>query len=77
MAFSYDKLRGKIVEVYGSQLAFAKAFGVSENIVSQKMNNKTRFTSDDIIKIASMLDISKEEIGVYFFCEKSSTKLNK
>lgn len=72
MAFDYSKLRGKIVEKYGSQTAFVKAFGVSENVFSQKMNNKVRFTSDDIIKISGMLDISSNEIGVYFFDEKVS-----
>lgn len=67
MAFSYSKLRGKIVEKYGSQCNFAEAFGISENSLSLKMNNKSRFTSDDIIKITEMLDISKEEVGEYFF----------
>lgn len=67
MAFSYAKLRGRIIEKYGSQGNFAEAFGISENSLSLKMNNKSRFTSDDIIKITSMLDISKNEVGEYFF----------
>ena len=40
MAFDYSKLRGKIVEKYGSQSAFVRAFGTSENTFSLKMNNK-------------------------------------
>ena len=67
MAFNYQKLRGRMVEKYGSQTEFAKAFGVSENTMSQKMNNKTRFTSDDIIKIADMLEIDQNDVGEYFF----------
>lgn len=69
MAFDYSKLKGKIVEKYGNQTNFVKEFGVSENTFSRKMNNKVRFTPDDIIKISYMLDISKDEIGEYFFIE--------
>lgn len=67
MAFNYRKLRGRIVEKFGSQTAFVKAFGVSDNTFSLKMNNKVRFTTDDIAKIAKMLEIPEEAIGEYFF----------
>lgn len=72
MSFDYSKLRGRMVEKYGSQTAFVKAFGVSENVFSQKMNHKVRFTSDDIVKIVDMLEIPSEEIGIYFFNLKVS-----
>ncbi len=55
------------MEKYNSQTAFTKAFGVSENTLSLKLNNKIRFTTDDIIKISKMLEIPKNEIGQYFF----------
>ena len=67
MSFNYDKLRGRIIEKFGSQTAFVKAFGVSENTFSLKMNNKVRFSTDDITRITKMLDISENEIGAYFF----------
>lgn len=70
MSFSYSKLRGKIIEKYGSQSAFVRAFGVSENTFSMKMNNKVRFSTDDILKIIKMLDIPETEIGEYFFTEE-------
>jgi hypothetical protein len=70
LTFDYRKLRGKIVEKYGSQTAFVLEYGVSENTFSMKMNNKVRFTSDDIVKISEMLDIPKEEVGIYFFTQK-------
>lgn len=72
MAFDFSKLKGRMVEKYGSQTAFVKKFGVSNNTFSKKMNNKVRFTSDDIMKITEMLDIPSDEIGVYFFTEKVS-----
>ncbi len=70
MAFNYSKLKGRIIEKFGSQTAFVKAFGVSENTFSLKMNNKVRFTTDDITRITKMLDIPEEAIGEYFFTLK-------
>ena len=70
MAFDYSKLRGRIIEKFGSQSAFVSKYGVSENTFSKKMNNKTRFTSDDIIKISAMLEIPQEKVGLYFFTRK-------
>ena len=61
MAFDYSKLRGRIVEKYGNQAKFAAALGVSENTFSLKMNNKVRFTTDDI---------EADDIGGYFFTLK-------
>lgn len=38
MAFNYDKLKGKIVEFFGSQYRFAEAMGMSERTLSLKLN---------------------------------------
>ncbi len=70
MAFDYRKLKGRIIEKYGSQSNFAAAYGISENTLSLKMRNKVRFTSDDIIAISDMLDIPENEIGSYFFTKQ-------
>lgn len=70
VSFNFSKLRGRIVEKYGTQTAFVKAFGVSENVFSRKMNNKVRFNSDDIVKIVKMLDIPENEINQYFFTQE-------
>lgn len=70
MKFDFSKLRGRIVEKFGSQAAFAKALGISENSFSKKMNKKSRFSADDIVKMSELLEISKEEIGEYFFTLK-------
>lgn len=68
--FDYSKLRGRIIEKYKTLAIFANQFGVSLNTLSLKMNNKVRFTSDDIVKIVELLDIEKEEVGSYFFTTK-------
>lgn len=70
MAFDYARLKGRIIEKYGTQTKFVKVFGISENSFSLKMNNKSRFTSDDIIKMIKLLEIKKEDVGEYFFTPK-------
>lgn len=65
--FQYSKLRGKIVEVYGSQYKFAEALKISENSLSKKLNGKTQFRQDDIQTWCNLLGISVDEAGLYFF----------
>lgn len=70
MEFDYSKLKGKIIEKYGTQREFAKEFGVSKNSFSMKMNNKISFSTNDILKITNMLNIDKDDISSYFFTQK-------
>ena len=70
LAFDYSKLRGKIVEKYGTIHNFAKIYGISKTSMSRKMQNKSRFSSDDIIRMSKLLEIDKEDIGSYFFTKK-------
>lgn len=70
MSFDYRKLRGKIVEKYGSQSAFALAIGLSERTLSLKMNSKVPWKQKEICKAADLLDISDSDIGDYFFTTK-------
>lgn len=72
MDFDYSKLKGRIIEKFGSIQAFAKAFGASMTSISQKLNNKVRWSSDDMIKVAELLDFKPEEISSYFFVLKVS-----
>lgn len=67
MKFNFRKLRGKIIEKYGSIENFSKAYGKSKQAVSMKLNNKIAISSKDIIKMSKMLDINRDEIGDYFF----------
>lgn len=67
MTYSYNKLKGRIVEKYDSFSAFADALGITRQAVSQKLNNERKFTQDDISEWADKLDIADTEIGVYFF----------
>lgn len=66
----FRKLRGRIIEKYDTLENFAKSYGISPVCLSKKMNNKSQFTRKDILEMSEMLDISKEEIGDYFFTKK-------
>lgn len=65
-----SKLRGRIVEKFGTQKAFCKAVGSSHTFVSLYMNGKKVLNQPTIIKWAEALDIPASEIDVYFFKKK-------
>jgi hypothetical protein len=69
MAFDYSKLRGRIVEKFGSISAFAEAYGITSVSMSMKLNGKIAFSQDDIMKMSTpeFLDIQPKEIHEYFF----------
>ena len=70
MAFNYSKLRGKIIEKFGTQYAFSKAMKMSERTLSLKLNGKIYFVQDEIVLASELLGISDDEIQVYFFTQK-------
>ena len=70
MAFDYNKLRGKIIEKYGTQIVFAEKLGVSQRTLSLKLNNRIFFSQDEITKCSELLDISPGEIQKYFFTKE-------
>ncbi len=67
MPYTYNKLRGRIIELFGTQEEFARNLGISKNSLSLKMNGKTSFSQADVIKWSELLKIDTSEIGQYFF----------
>lgn len=67
MSFNYDKLRGRIVEVFGSQYRFAEAMKWSERTLSLKLNNMRSWKQTDICKATLLLKIDESDIPIYFF----------
>lgn len=67
MTFAYNKLKGKIVEVFGSQALFSKAINLSEQSITAKLSGRTKFSQDDIIEWCDALGIDQNDIGLYFF----------
>lgn len=67
MRFEYSKLLWRIKEKYGSQSKFARAIELSERSLSQKINGKTGWKQQEIVRACEVLEIDKTEIPEYFF----------
>ncbi|WP_315265028.1 DUF739 family protein [Tannerella forsythia] len=67
MVFDYRKLRGQIIEHFGTQKAFAEALGVSTRTLSLKLNSRIPFTQDEIAKAINLLQAEPHDIKAYFF----------
>lgn len=67
MPQKYAKLRGRIVEKYGSISAFQKRLSITLTQVSKKLNGVSGFSQEDIVEWAKLLDIELADVGAYFF----------
>lgn len=76
--YNFDKLKGKIKEIFGTQNDFAEAMEMAPNTLSSKLNNQSDFSSTEISKAVDLLKIkSAEEAWKIFFTkevENISTK---
>ncbi len=70
MAFNYNKLKGRIIEIWGSQKAFAHAMGMSEKTTSNKLSGKIAWNQEEICLSLEVLDLSVNDIPDYFFTTK-------
>lgn len=70
MNFNYDKLRGRIREVYGSEGNFSKDLGLGRVSLSQRLNCKLEWTQSEINKSILLLHLEPSEIPTYFFTLK-------
>lgn len=67
LEFDYSKLRGRIVEKFGTQHNFADAMEWSERTMSLKMSGKVPWGQPDIVKAAELLELEYDDISRYFF----------
>lgn len=70
MQKEHSKLRGKIVEKYGTQAVFAERIGKTEQSVTAKLNGRSQFSQEDIVTWSNALGILVNEVGEYFFANK-------
>ena len=67
---TYNKLRGRIVEKYGTLNRFAEAMGWTLTTQQHKLLNRRAWDQDEIMQACSLLDIELHEIPEYFFTPK-------
>lgn len=70
MAFDYSKLKGRIIEKFSTQYAFAKGIGWSERTLSLKLSGSRSWKQPEILKAIELLELSKNDINEYFFTQK-------
>lgn len=70
MEFNYSKLEGRMKEKQFTQEKLAILLKISPPTLSLKLNNKSLFSQDEISQISDIIEIPKNEIGVYFFTPK-------
>ena len=72
--FDYSKLRGRIVEKYGSISKFSEKLSKSRTSVDLKLNNKVDISRAEILEWSKLLDINAYEYSSYFFTEKLNSE---
>lgn len=65
------KLRGKIIEKYGTIGAFCRALGINPGTARNVLNGRTTPTSKKIPKWCEALEIAPDEAGIFFNPETS------
>lgn len=70
MPVDYSKLIGRIIEKFGTRTAFAEAMGKKSEAISRRLNNQTKWQTDEYILACALLDIKPEEVYAYFFTPK-------
>ncbi len=67
MPYDYGKLRGRIKEICGTQAAFATELGIGRVSLSQRLNNQSEFSQEEMMKSCNILSINVQDIPSYFF----------
>lgn len=71
MEFDHSKLLGRIREYGYTQKTLADAVEMSVSQLNQCLSGKSGFKRTKILAICAILDISINEIGVYFYTLKT------
>lgn len=67
IVFDFNKVRGKIREIFGTQSAFASKMQMNEATLSNKLNNNVEFSPKEIVRACKLLDIDNDKLQEYFF----------
>ncbi len=64
---NYMFLKDKIQKVFKCNANYAKALGISNQELSNKLNNKSQFTQEQIIASIKLLELSENDVHACFF----------
>lgn len=63
----YKKLKGLIIEKYGTQKSFSLELGISSNSLTSKLNGTFPWKDREISKCCAILGIEQSKVSEYFF----------
>lgn len=64
---AYHRLRVRFAEMEMRQGDVAQAAGMAKSTMTARMQGKQPWTSWEIIRVAAVLNIPREQIGEFFF----------
>ena len=74
MTYKTDRLQARIIEVFGTQTAFAEAIGMDKTTLSKILREGRDWRGSMLMKAVVALNIPKDDIDAYFFepvvCQK-------
>lgn len=62
---SFDKLKGKMTENRISQDKMAKGLGITVQSLNAKLNGRSQFTLEEVIKITEILSL-QDPVDIFF-----------
>lgn len=68
--YNYNRLRGKIVETFGTLEKFARSMKQTPTTIGRKLQGKSEWSQTEISNACVLLKIPFENIPQYFFCIK-------
>ncbi len=68
--FNYGFLKDKIVQKCKTQAVFASELGISKQSLSNKLNNKSMFSHEEIYNSAIILELDETDIVRCFFIRR-------
>lgn len=68
--FDYSKLKGRIIEKFGTQTAFLNNINMSEVTFIKSIKGERAFNQNEIVNIMNLLDLELSDIVSYFFTNK-------
>lgn len=69
--FDYSKLRGRIIEKFGTIESFAKKARITPTTIGRKLSGASAWKQNEIYVSCKLLEIPNSEIPIYFFSERS------
>lgn len=76
--YNFNKLKGKIKEVYNTQNDFATDMEMSPNTLSSKLNGQSYFSSEEISRAVELLKINNpvDAWNIFFSQQVENTSTN-